>query len=228
MSHQDERNQSPDFVKLSNTVQSMLTKLGIEEADKPTVDHLLGILNTNSISVNSSKQVLFPYLSLASHSCLPNCEHWLTDSQATVRAKRRIPAGEELTIRYSYLSLHRVLLRRVIQDAWFFTCVCGRCQDESEMGTQASSFTCHNCREGFIEETKESEAASCYQCKVCENTLSEQQVMKKATYLRCLEKSGSLERIPSLILEIEGAGAHPLYHSVIELKQRYIEGISNS
>eukprot|EP00092_Neocalanus_flemingeri_P069213 GFUD01084759.1.p1 GENE.GFUD01084759.1~~GFUD01084759.1.p1 ORF type:complete len:495 (-),score=115.46 GFUD01084759.1:46-1476(-) len=228
MSHQDERNKNPEFEKLSNRFLSVFHKVGIESVSKPTLSHLLGILDTNSISVDSSMQLLFPYLSLSSHSCIPNCEHWITATQATVRAKRKIPAGEEITIRYSYLSLYRMLLRRVIRDAWFFTCGCGRCQDGSEMGTQASSFKCYNCREGFIQEVKQTETENCYQCKVCEKTMSEQKVFEKVTFLRSLENFSSVERIPSLILEMESTGAHPLYHSVIELKQCYIEGITNS
>jgi len=221
MSHQEERNESPDFIELSQTCLHALHRIGFEDVDKTTLDHLLGILDTNSISIDSTMQVLFPYLSLASHSCIPNCEHWITGTQATVRAMRKIKKGEEITIRYSYLSLHRKLLQRVIMDAWFFSCGCGRCQDGSEMGTDASSFKCDICREGLIKEFED-----CYKCAGCEKTISDQKVIEKATFLRNFEESTPLEKIPSTVLEMETKGGHPLYHSIIELKLRYVEGIT--
>ena len=113
-------------------------------------------------------------------------------------------------------------------DAWFFSCRCGRCQDGSEMGTHASSFKCFNCREGFIQEVKDAEPEECYQCSICKKTMSVLKVKAKATHFRGFEDSASIEKIPSLVLEMEGKDAHPLYHSVIELKQRYIEGITNT
>jgi len=227
MSHQDERNKSEEFAEISKKMLSLFHKIGLQHLDKRRLDHLLGILDTNSISVDCSKQVLLPYLSLASHSCIPNCEHWVTGKEATVRSKRKILAGEEITIRYSYLTLHRNLLRRVIRDAWFFSCKCERCEDKSELGTRASSFKCYNCREGFLEESYKENIDKYYECEVCEKTMDEQKVIEKATHLRSMEECESLDQIPTLILEMERRGAHRLYHSVVELKQRYVEGILN-
>merc|ERR1712215_404981 len=133
------------------------------------------------------------------------------------RSKRKILAGEEITIRYSYLTLHRNLLRRVVRDAWFFSCKCERCEDKSELGICASSFKCFNCREGFLKESDQYNTDKYYECKVCEKTMDEQKVIEKATHLRSLEEWESLDQIPTLILEMERRGAHPLYHSVIEL-----------
>jgi len=221
MSHQDQRNKSEEFRKLSNIFLQALYKTDLDTPDKTSLDHLLGILDTNSISVDSSMQLLFPYLSLASHSCVPNCEHWITGTRATLRAKRKIVKGEELTIRYSYLSLHRILLHTVIKEGWYFSCCCVRCEDLSELGTMASSLHCDNCREGLLQDSGHS-----YQCGVCRKTVSVTEVRERVTMMRSLETNTSLEQIPATILEMEGKGGHPLYHSVIELKLQYVEGIT--
>ena len=221
MSHQDERNKSEEFRKLSEIFLHVLHNAGLDTVDKTSLDHLLGILDTNSISSDSSMQLLFPYLSLASHSCIPNCEHWITGTKATLRAKRKIFAGEEITIRYSYLTLHSHLLQTVIKNAWYFSCSCTRCCDVSEVGTRASQFQCENCREGFLQES-----GDCYRCDGCEENMSLGEVRDRAALLRSYEVSTPLEKIPTVILEMEAKGGHPLYHSVIQLKLQYMEGIT--
>ena len=189
--------------------------------------HLLGILETNSISLDDSisSHALFPYLSLTSHSCLPNCEHWVNGEEAVIRAKKKIKKGEELTIRYTYLSLHRTLLRKVINNAWFFTCICERCSDPSELGTNSSSFRCFDCREGFLLEEKRQDFYVCHSCK---KAMGVEKIIEKAKYFRSLEESTPINKIPSIILEMENEGAHELYHSVIVLKLRYVEEILKS
>jgi len=221
MSHQKERNESKEFRTLSEIFLHVLHKAGLDTVDKTSLDHLLGILDTNSISSDSSMQLLFPYLSLASHSCIPNCEHWITGTRATLRAKRKIVAGEEVTIRYSYLSLHRNLLQTVISNAWHFSCCCARCCDVTEVGTRASHFKCNKCREGLLQDS-----GDCYQCGVCDENMSLEEVRNRAALLRSYEVSTPLEKIPTVIVEMEAKGGHPLYHSVIELKLQYIEGIT--
>ena len=59
-----------------------------------------------------------------------------------VRVRQAIKKGEELSIRYSHLSMHSSLLRPLISEAWHFTCNCPRCNDGSELGTFASCPRC--------------------------------------------------------------------------------------
>jgi len=224
LSHQEKRSLSNEFQDLCENFTRVIERIGISDVSSCLVAHLLGILETNSISLDESiaSHALFPYLSLTSHSCLPNCEHWVNGEEAVIRAKKRIKMGEELTIRYTYLCLHRTLLRKVINNAWFFTCICDRCNDTSELGTNSSSFKCFNCREGFLQEEESQDSYVCHSCKM---EMSVEKIIEKATYFRSLEESTPINKIPNVIFEMEKDGAHELYHSVIVLKLRYVEEI---
>ena len=224
MSHLEERNKSEEFRKTVDQLSSILQSVGLADVDTQVVGHLLGIMATNALHLDPSGQAFFPLLCLASHSCLPSCEHWLVGKQARLRAKRKIKKGEQLTIRYSYVSLHRTLLKDVIRDAWMFECFCDRCRDRSEVGTAASSFKCDECAEGFISEVENTTTHVFYKCDLCNKALTKPEVLEKAHRLRKLELSNpSIAAIPDVIAEMTSHGGHALYHSVMQLKLQYIE-----
>ena len=132
--------------------------------------------------------------------------------------------GEEITIRYSYVSLHRMLLKDVIRDAWMFECSCARCRDRYELGTQASSFTCNKCAEGFLDEVENSTTQLYYKCNQCNTALSKQEVLEKALAMRKLELSTpDIAAIPDIICDMKHYGGHALSHSIIQLKLQFIE-----
>ena len=99
MSHRDERRQSEQFISLSKRVHQAMEAIGGIKISKSTVENILGILNTNTVCNESGGRMLFPYLSLISHSCTPNSEHWVKDQKVVVRAKTKIGQGQEITIR---------------------------------------------------------------------------------------------------------------------------------
>merc|ERR1712025_26275 len=141
-----------------------------------------------------------------------------------VRAKRRIKKGEEVTIRYSYICLHRDLLRDVIHDAWMFSCSCARCLDSTELGTFVSAFSCRDCSGGLLCETQEKIQGKYYKCNTCSKIMDKQEVMDKITILRKLELSCTdSNSIPGQVSDMMKLGGHPLYHSVISLKLQFIE-----
>ena len=141
MDHRGEREKKEEFVEkeeeLARFIQSTGESCSIEEAGR-----LLGVVDTNSLEIIGGRSGVFPALSLLSHSCTPTLEHWVDREVVVVRARHAIKKGEELTIRYSHLSMHRSLLRPLISEAWHFTCQCPRCQDGSELGTFASCPRC--------------------------------------------------------------------------------------
>ena len=229
MSHLEERNKNKDFREKVDDILDVLSLLEIRNIDTTLVGHLHGIMATNAMHMDPTGQAFFPHLCLASHSCIPSCEHWLLGTTAMVRAKRRIKKGEEVTIRYTYTSLHRDLLRDVINDAWMFSCSCERCSDSTELGTFASSFSCSHCSEGFIKKSEHYSQGDYYNCSTCRKVMTRQEVMDKATTLRKLELSSSdSSSIPDLIHDITKLGGHPLYHSVISLKLQFIEQICSN
>ena len=132
MSHQQERSKSKLFIKSVKYLIEKLHLLGAKKCNEDLVSRLLGILDTNSHSLNKNIHHIFGNFSLLSHSCIPNSEHLLAGEQAIVRAKVEIRKGEEITIRYSDLCLHREILRKQIETSWLFNCSCPRCSDGSE------------------------------------------------------------------------------------------------
>ena len=130
-----------------------------------------------------------------------------------------IRKGEEITIRYSDLCLHREILRKEMETSWLFNCSCPRCSDGSELGTEASSFKCDNCENGFVGVN-----VNQIECKNCNKIMSYKKFIAQAERLRKMELScKSREDIPELIEEIEKNGGHALYHSVIQLKIQFIQ-----
>ena len=119
------------------------SKLGLPWVTEEQVRHCYGVLKTNSMRVGLGEaQVVFPNLSIASHSCVSNLE-LVGEVGATVafRAKRRIMEGEELTLRYtSFLQPAEGIQEGL--SIWHFACTCARCSDPSELGSNFSSLQC--------------------------------------------------------------------------------------
>ena len=110
------------------------------------VEHCWGVLQTNSISVGGTTgRALFPLVSLLSHSCLPCLEPALAPSAQsgiTLRARRTIKAGEELTMPYTDVLLEVRARQENLRQEWHFSCTCPRCSDPSEAGSFFSSLQC--------------------------------------------------------------------------------------
>jgi len=108
------------------------------------VQHVFGVLKTNSVSlITCQGRSLYPTVSLLSHSCVPNLEPVTNPgTKITLRAKTRILAGEELTIRYIPTMQDRWAIQDKIQQDWFFICSCRRCKDVTELGSHFSSLQC--------------------------------------------------------------------------------------
>lgn len=198
-----------------------------ESVSVERVSSLLGVMATNSLSLEGGGvQGLYPTLSLLSHSCVPSLEHWVDEGgEVVVRTKRPVDRGEELSFRYSPLSLHSSLLGEVIRQAWHFDCSCSRCEDPTELGTFASSPLCQECGTGPLVEGGRGEG---WRCRECGHSEHLQTVVALARQMRAVELSYlGLEPglIPGLVDRIEGMGGHQLHHSVIALKQQYVEEV---
>jgi len=146
------------------------------DVDDALLHKLIGILNTNSVSFNFKKEkdrkgrILYPRLSLASHSCVANARYTVNpeDFSVVLRARKRIEEGEEIAIHY--VSPMQGLLRRKqsIEEEWFFKCRCARCCDVTEFGTYFSAMKCSHCHEGLILPETPAED-SLWRCRFCSN-----------------------------------------------------------
>ena len=112
----------------------------------------------------------YPIFAIMSHHCICNARYFVDPRTFNmyVRARVAIKAGEEITVQYlsALNGTHRwpgqaiameVLeqcylprRRRRIRDEWFFDCLCARCSDPSERGTNISGVKCSRCAAGVL------------------------------------------------------------------------------
>ena len=209
-SHAEQRLQSDRFSSLVEEVSRVAGERLGQQLQPGLVAHLLGVVETNAIAgEDGASQLLFPTLSLLSHSCLPSCEHWLEDGVAVVRTRGRVGRQEELTIRYSSACLPRPLLARLTNTAWHFSCSCLRCTDPTELGTRASALHC-GCG-GWVEPGGAA-------CLGCGERLEDQPRLRQLA-----QQARGVEELAGAVRQLEQLGAHPNHHSVVAVKQRYVE-----
>jgi len=204
MDHWDEWRGMPQVVEASLRLGNFLQqRLGIE-CTQEEVEHCWGVLQTNSISIGGgSGRGLFPLVSLLSHSCKPCLEPAVSPSgQAgiTLRARRTIKAGEELTMPYTDV-LREVRARQEnLAKEWHFTCTCPRCSDPTDGGSFFSSLQC--CCGGFA---IRQEAETQWQCSVCGSDLSDmasQEAMVDKLG-RALELTTTMDDIKQLVDQVD-------------------------
>ncbi|KAI9341963.1 hypothetical protein BDR26DRAFT_859859 [Obelidium mucronatum] len=77
-------------------------------------------------------RALYPFASYFNHSCDPNCEPIQDQIHLTFKTRRRIEAGEELTIAYMDTNVPLASRRSALLQDYFFECCCDRCLLESK------------------------------------------------------------------------------------------------
>jgi len=75
---------------------------------------------------------LYPLASYFNHSCSPNLVRFESGGLLSYRAACDIPKGTELNITYTDIAVHRAERQQVLQDFFFFTCGCDRCNAEKD------------------------------------------------------------------------------------------------
>ena len=185
-------------------------RLGLE-CKQEEVEHCWGVLQTNSISVGGGGRGLFPLVSLLSHSCLPCLEPAVSpsvQSGITLRARRAIKAGEELTMPYTDV-LREVRARQEnLSREWHFSCTCPRCSDPTEGGSFFSSLQC-KCG-GFA--IRQDEVGT-RRCSLCESNLPEMEsrdalVEKLGRTLELISTAGDINQLVDQVDKVEGLHAN--------------------
>jgi len=175
MDHETERRKNVEEWEMFQKEVVDVVRSVRPDVDDALVHKLIGILNTNSVSFNFKKEarkgrILYPCLSLASHSCVANARYTVNpeDFSVVLRARKRIEEGEEIAIHY--VSPMQGLLKRKqsIEEEWYFKCRCPRCSDVTEFGTYFSAMKCSHCHEGLILPETAAED-SLWRCRFCSN-----------------------------------------------------------
>jgi len=175
MDHDAERRKNPGEWSMFQKEVVDVVKTVRPDVDDDLVHKLIGILNTNSVSFNFKKdsrkgRILYPCLSLASHSCVANARYTVNpeDFSVVLRARKRIEEGEEIAIHYVSPMMGLIKRKQSIEEEWYFKCRCPRCADVTEFGTYFSAMKCSHCHEGLIlPETPDED--SLWRCRFCSN-----------------------------------------------------------
>ena len=137
--------QGMENTSLSQT--QVLTSLGV---DQEKAARLHSVLTANTFRRGSGR-CLCPMMAMVNHSCVPNCRvHWEQDDKLVLTAKKKIPAGEELTITYCSSLLGTYSRQKKLLSSKGFLCVCERCQDPGEGGTMMGGLVCTRCHQGYL------------------------------------------------------------------------------
>ena len=237
MDHWEERSTNTEVVKAMKIMFAFFSKkLSLDWVSLADVQHVFGVLQTNSVSLISRQgRTVYPVVSLLSHSCLPNLEP-VTNPAAgmKLRAKTVIRAGEQLTMRYTTITtaLSPVWTRRqLISTEWMFDCCCPRCQDTSDLNTFLSALKCH-CG-GFYnnkQDNKDSDRLRfiCNGCQQSEDFTEKfarfQQIEER---LSCSSLTG--EELRALCAEIDGdAEIHDKFYMKVRANMKYSEMFQDS
>jgi len=132
------------------------------------VEHVSGVIDVNSIRLQTNGHGVFMKTSIMSHNCTSNTKTIMNeDGTVDVRAVLAIPRGAEITKSYvSSLETTQLRQKRLLE-GWYFRCKCLRCCDPLEGLSFASSVACLKCKEGLILSTNPLDPDADWACGDC-------------------------------------------------------------
>jgi len=178
-----------------NVVSFLIDKCGLDgQYTEEEIFHALGVLDVNSVKINSGPQVvnghgLYPLTSLLSHSCISNSKTVLkSDYSLDCKTTSFIRAGEEITKQYTSPLEPTQMRQEKLRSGWYFNCRCPRCLDPTEGGAFTSATRCLRCGDGTIMPNNpvDSKPTSIWKCQTCGHTTNFEAINKLVSYF--LEK----------------------------------------
>lgn len=138
------------------------------------------ILDANSFEVVvgneehcSGLRGLYPLSSLMNHTCVPNTMHIFDGNQTMiVKATTFIPKGEEIFHSYTRIIWGTPVRRMHLARTKHFICLCLRCQDPSDFGTNLSALRCLKCNENVLPFFGDNGLSVKWKCTGCEELMS--------------------------------------------------------
>ncbi|XP_050101373.1 SET domain-containing protein SmydA-8 [Anopheles aquasalis] len=241
--HDDKRREGANWkVDDHNIVSFLRNACGL--ADRFSVEliqQVIGVLDVNAFEGRTcngySVRGLYPQLAIMAHSCVPNVVHSIHPSEAfrlEARVAVDVAEGEKLYTTYTYTLTGTVARQAILKASKFFTCMCPRCVDPTELGTHFSSLLCNKCVGGIIISSNPLDENAEWKCGDCGFKTSGAAVQKailtmhnELDELACLEyDAGRLEAYEGLYKKFRSV-LHPRHfintsirHSLIELYGR--------
>lgn len=148
------------------------------------------IISTSASGSNQSIRALYPLFAYINHQCTPNTRRAVNNDGSNVAqfyATKRIGKGEEITTSYT-----QILWSTSSREAYFtvtkeFICLCDRCQDATENGTNLAALKClqRSCG-GVLLPVAPISVTSTWQCNVCPMRFGYQQIFQAQSVLGAL------------------------------------------
>ena len=203
---EDRRRPGGEWVQANRAVVQPILRLSQDQDwDEEDVQRCIGITRINGVRsgarissgespVSDEEQgevrMLYPSMSIFSHSCSPNTQALNTLQYGlALRATKDLKAGEELTITYSNLLGSSVSRREDITNNWYFSCTCSRCSSQ-DFGSELDSWRCGQpgC-DGLLRPESLSHRPD-YVCRDCHHRLESSVILQReATIQHRLEVS---------------------------------------
>ncbi|KAF0697221.1 Aste57867_12077 [Aphanomyces stellatus] len=126
------------------------------------VAHLIGVLNNKYCHALEEIQGsgVFVYMSILTHSCVPNCNLTTTGHTMWLTATRPIAAHEALTVDLANLFYRPQKERLELLENDKVVCACDLCTDA--LPDYARAFKCHACTDGIVHPK-----ANVFSCTTC-------------------------------------------------------------
>ncbi|EDV44517.1 uncharacterized protein Dana_GF20287 [Drosophila ananassae] len=157
-------------------VQRLREVWQLEDLQPEQIHQVCGILDVNCFEIgqNGAKaRTLYPSAFLLAHDCSPNTAH--TDHPESyaiiLRTSRRVREREALTLSYAYTLQGTLKRRSFMHEGKLFWCVCQRCSDPRELGSDCSALVCPVCRQGSLRAQEPLNQEGSWGCDKCDHKM---------------------------------------------------------
>ncbi|KAK5641709.1 hypothetical protein RI129_010256 [Pyrocoelia pectoralis] len=166
----------------SYVVQTIHIFFKLKEFTEEEILRCCGVIGVNAheIPLSTPSQVgLFNITSIFEHNCRSNAYKTFSDNgQVKVIAGRTIRKGEHISICYTEPLQTTLFRQKHLERTKFFSCLCERCRDVTEFGTNLSALKCQggHCKGIVLPESFQMENGK-WCCNKCSNKLSSEFVV---------------------------------------------------
>eukprot|EP00088_Acartia_fossae_P007796 TRINITY_DN13658_c0_g1_i4.p1 TRINITY_DN13658_c0_g1~~TRINITY_DN13658_c0_g1_i4.p1 ORF type:complete len:561 (-),score=83.36 TRINITY_DN13658_c0_g1_i4:334-1905(-) len=191
-----------------------------------------GVLRTNCIMFGEKRmRALFPHFSLINHNCRANSKHtcYIQSKKISVTAQADIKEGEEIEINYIAFIQGTFLRRKKLHAIWKFPCLCDRCKDPTELGTNLSTLRCPKCENGYLLQEDPLQDNGNWICKVHNFKISSDAYLEMTSAIKDYlysSKAGKSIQDQEKDLEMFQEYLHPQHHLCMLLKRNIIQTYS--
>uniref|UniRef100_A0A336M3G2 CSON011387 protein n=1 Tax=Culicoides sonorensis TaxID=179676 RepID=A0A336M3G2_CULSO len=174
--HDEARRKSPFWEMDQNNIVNLL--LGPCKFKgrflREMIERSIGILDINVFEARTLGEhpvrCLYPVFGVVAHSCVPNTAHSIKASDGfklSAFNTQPISKGGNIYACYTFTLATTYSRQRHLKKSKYFTCICDRCQDPTELGTNLSSFKCIRCDSGYLLPKDPLDPAKDWGCDSC-------------------------------------------------------------